>query len=93
MYFAEASNDEKQAVMKIIKPMPCMELSEVGDTVRLLDIVFNLPYQQFYLYIKKMFVYQDLKACVNSFKLGQYLAATIYFLDNTDVYSGEVIIE
>jgi hypothetical protein len=46
MYFAEASNDEKQAVMKIIKPMPCSELFEDGDSVRLLDIVINLPYQK-----------------------------------------------
>jgi hypothetical protein len=38
-----------------------------------------------------MSVYQDLKACVNSFILVQYLAAPIYILKNNDVSSGEIV--
>jgi hypothetical protein len=37
-----------------------------------------------------MSVYQDLKPCVNSFKLGQYFAAPNYVLKNTDVSFGKI---
>jgi peptidyl-tRNA hydrolase len=38
-----------------------------------------------------MSVYQDLKACVNSFTSVQYFAALIYVLKNTEVSSGEIV--
>ena len=66
-YFADASNEEKQAVMIIVKPMPYSGLSEDGDTVRLFDIRILVALSTCNL-SKNASVYQDGTVCVNSFK-------------------------